>query len=184
MRNTNLIALALALRVLPALGQDSTARSSSTPPDSATLDTMLNGPPYAFTGNEDPTLLAAAFQRTYQLADKPEGGTLVCLGLGRGHPADPPLAVLRAFTSDTLAAHPPSQCKLGREFYRRNPTDPPTGPRTWIMTITSLGHAHGDTIVVYSSYAAGPLWGAGFACTARRERHTWVVGSCVKRWVS
>jgi hypothetical protein len=145
---------------------------------------MWAGPPYTFTGREEPLLLASVFRRTYDLAERPDGSTIACLGLGREHTVDAPAAVLEALSSSAISPRPRSACSVAPGFHHASVTESSTGKRAFLITITSIAHQRGESVVIYSAYHVGSLWASGFACSARRERGQWVVGTCVRRWIS
>jgi len=175
-------ALAVAPKVSFATAQDTSTRTL--PLDSATLDTMILGPAYIFTGREHSLLLTAVFRRISELAETPESVGVVCLGVGRRTPGDAPASVVRGLSSAALAARPRSACTSHPGFRRQNVTEIATGRPAFFLDITSLGHQHGDSVVVYSSYYVGSLWAAGFVCSAQRQRSGWVLGACHRTWVS
>ena len=177
---TRILVVTLALRAGLASAQDTSRVQRA---DSATLDTMMAGPSYAFTGHEAPQLLVSVFRRTYELAERPKGTTIACLGLGR-NATDPPAAVVAAVASAAISSRPRSACTVAAGFHQASVTESATGKRAFIIDITSMAHERGDSVVVYSAYHVGSLWASGFACFARREAGQWVVRTCVRRWIS
>ncbi len=177
--NSRIIAvITLVLRVLPATAQD-TSRTTS-----PGLDTMMSGPSYTFTGHEDPLLLTLVFRRTYELAERPNGTTIVCLGLGERNTVDAPAAVVQALSSKDVSAHPHSACTVAPGFRHFKVTESSTGKLAFLIDITSIAHQHGDSVVVYSRYYVGALWASGFGCAAWREHGQWAVGTCKRMWIS
>ncbi len=170
--------ITLVLGTLPANAQD-TLRTAA--PD---FDTMTSGPSFAFTGREDPQLLALVFRRTYELAQRPNGTTIACLGLGRQNTIDAPAPVVQALSSNDMSARPHSSCTIAPGFRHFKVTESSSGKLAFLMDITSIAHERGDSVVVYSSYYVGVFWASGFACPAWRERGQWVLGTCRRRWIS
>jgi len=177
--NSRIFALiTLVLKTLPANAQDTTRTAE---PD---LDTMTSGPSFAFTGREDPQLLALVFRRTYELAERPNGTTIVCLGLGRRNTVNAPAPVVQALLSNDMSARPHSACTIAPGFRHFKVTESSTGKLAFLIHITSIAHKRGDNVVVYSTYYVGVLWASGFACPAWRERGQWALGTCKRRWIS
>jgi len=170
--------ITLVLRTLPANAQDS-ARAPE--PD---LDTMTSGPSFAFTGREDPQLLALVFRRTYELAERPNGTTTVCLGLGPRNTIDAPAPVVQALSSNDMSARPHSACTIAPGFRHFKVTESSTGKLAFLINITSIAHEHRDSVIVYSTYYVGVLWASGFACPASRQHGQWALGTCKRRWIS
>jgi len=175
---SRILAVIMLVLRLPANAQD-TLRTAA--PD---FDTMTSGPSFTFTGREDPQLLALVFRRTYELAERPNGTTIVCLGLGRRNTVDAPAPLVQALSSKDVSAHPHSACTIAPGFRHFKVTESSTGKLAFLINMTSIAHERGDTVVVYSSYYVGVLWASGFACPAWREHGQWALGTCKRIWIS
>src|SRR2546422_2644297 len=137
--NSRIFALiTLVLKTLPANAQDTTRTAE---PD---LDTMTSGPSFAFTGREDPQLLALVFRRTYELAERPNGTTIVCLGLGRRNTVNAPAPVVQALLSNDMSARPHSACTIAPGFRHFKVTESSTGKLAFLIHITSIAHKRSE----------------------------------------
>ena len=161
--------------------------STPSPPDSLTLDALMYGAPYRFTGAEDPVLLARVFEETYKLGLKEAGKVrepaVLCLAVGRAEASDAPAAVLRLLANHLPAVRPGSACRT-RPHGLPGAVDSASGKPAWILTITSLAPRSGDTFTVHSRHYVASLWAAGWVCQAQRLREDWRIFACSKTWVS
>ncbi len=164
-----------------------TVAAGQAAPAAGTGSARLSGPPYLFTGQEDPVLLARALERTIQLTAKRFGGSLgddlvVCVGLGSVYPADPSPDVLRRLNEHEPRVVGTSACRISWLRPGRL-SEVATGRDALRVKLTSL-EARGDTVVVYSEYWAAPLAGATWTCRATKRSEDWVVEGCERTSVS
>jgi len=155
--------------------------------DSVRHDTMMYGPPYQFTGAEDSLLLARVFEQTYKLGLGDAGGhipDIVCLAVGRLHPADAPASVLRLLAHDHPAVRPASKCSTRAFHQLPGVVESATGKTAWIVTISSLSPASGNRLTVHSSDYVASLWATGWVCQAERRANDWLVLDCTSAWIS
>ncbi len=84
--------------------------------DSAQPDSAFRGPHYRFTGQEDSTLLAAIFAKTFQLGKEDAGGlarpSAFCISIGRGQQTDAPPSVLRLLSTHQPRVVAASACEV------------------------------------------------------------------------
>lgn len=181
--------LALLITAPPALAQRGGAGQA---PDSVAMDTMIYGPAYRFTGNEDSLLLARVFEATLRLgradagAESPE---VICLGLGRQAISDPPLPVLRSVSDNRSRVVPASACtrralQEGNRVVRHAVMETATGTTAWALTISAVVRSSSDTLTTYSRHYVGPLWAAGWVCRVVPSGHDWRVIRCHVTWMS
>ena len=156
-------------------------------PDSLTLDTLFRGPHYTFTGNEDPGLLASIFRHTYELGKQDAGElanpTALCLSIGRDSVVDAGDSVLDLLATHKPPVRPTSACKTSMNG-RYAVTDTLTGKLAWSLAISALHYLNDSTVAAYSSFYVGPLFAAGWTCTAARSGTDWTIKSCTMRWIS
>src|SRR5260221_7028306 len=140
--------------------------------DSAQPDSAFRGPHYRFTGQEDSTLLAAIFAKTFQLGKEDAGGlarpSAFCISIGRGQQTDAPPSVLRLLSTHQPRVVAASACEVNAKGRRFAVIERSSGRRGWLGTISALRAVADSTVVGYSSFYVEPLFAAGWTCEVIR----------------
>ena len=156
--------------------------------DSVQLDSLFAGPHYEFTGNEDPSLLAAVFAETFQLGKADAGGlarpSVYCLATGTVEQADAPPSVIRLLQGHERRVAPASACELNGEERFYAVAERATGRRGWLVRISALRTVSDTIVLAYSDFYVEPLFAAGWLCTFARRPSGWQPTSCSMRWIS
>ena len=182
-RRALLVLTSLLLPTFPLVAQDSVA-----PP--VDFEEVLYGPPYGFTGKEDPVLVAALFRELLRIAKEAAGvepPPVLCLDVGRQVRADPPLSVLQLLTDHQPRMIPVSHCSVAVRPALQQRTavvEQSSQQRAWILSVTALAQPDSTPLRAFVSYYVGPLWAEGWECVVLKRDGEWHFGQCKQRWIS